>query len=62
VNPATIKNNIEDKIKWNWDNMHKIKERLSGFGLRTIIDIAAMCELDLCCGNLVQQRFVKKHE
>jgi 23S rRNA (adenine2503-C2)-methyltransferase len=59
VNPATEKNNLEDAIKWNWDNMFKIKERLSAFGLKTIIDVAAMCELDLCCGNLVQQRFVK---
>lgn len=59
INPATAKNNLEDAIKWNWNNMFRIKDRLSQFGLKTIIDVAAMCELDLCCGNLVQQRFIK---
>jgi len=59
VNPATEKNQLEDAIKWNWDNMFQIKQRLEAFGLKTIIDVAAMCELDLCCGNLVQQRFIK---
>lgn len=60
INPATIKNNLKDAIKWNWENMFRIKDRLSQFGLKTIIDVAAMCELDLCCGNLVQQRFINK--
>lgn len=59
INPATQQNNLEDAIKWDWDNMFLIKNKLKEFGLKTIIDVAAMCELDLCCGNLVQQRFVK---
>lgn len=59
INPATVKNKLEDAIKWNWDNMYKIKDKLSTYGLTTIIDVAAMCELDLCCGNLVQQKFIR---
>jgi hypothetical protein len=39
--------------------MFRIRDKLATFGLKTIIDVAAMCELDLCCGNLVQQRFIK---
>lgn len=60
VNSAVEKNSLEDAIKWNWDNMFKIKNRLDNFGLKTIIDVAAMCELDLCCGNLVFHRFINR--
>ena len=59
VNPATQKNGLDDAVKWSWDNISLIEEKLRGFGIKTIMDVAAMCELDLCCGNLVYQRFIK---
>ena len=57
INPATKEHKLQDSIKWSWDNMNSIKEKLIGYGVPTIVDIAAMCELDLCCGNLVQQKY-----
>lgn len=49
----TEENNLEDAIKWNWENMYKIKESVESCGLKVVVDVAAKTELPLCCGNLV---------
>lgn len=51
---ATVEHDLEDAIKWNWENMNKIKENISSCGLKVVVDVAAKAELPLCCGNLVQ--------
>ena len=53
VTTRTQENNLDDAIKWNWDNMFKIKEKVESCGLKVIVDVAAKAELPLCCGNLV---------
>lgn len=54
ITDKTVESGLEDAIKWNWENMYKIKENLEGkCGLRVVTDVAAKTELPLCCGNLV---------
>lgn len=54
ITSKTEKSGLEDAIKWNWENMNKIKENIEGkCGLKVITDVAAKEELPLCCGNLV---------
>lgn len=54
VTARTVENGLEDAIKWNWDNMYKIRDSIQDkCGLKVVIDVAAKTELPLCCGNLV---------
>lgn len=60
VTSKTERSGLEDAIKWNWDNMMAIKERIEPCGLKVIVDVAAKTELPLCCGNLVHD--YKRHK
>jgi adenine C2-methylase RlmN of 23S rRNA A2503 and tRNA A37 len=54
VTTRTVENGLEDAIKWNWDNMYKIRDSIQDkCGLKVVVDVAAKTELPLCCGNLV---------
>lgn len=60
ITSRTEDNHLEDAIKWNWENMNKIKESVEKCGLKVIVDVAAKTELPLCCGNLVHD--YKNHQ
>lgn len=62
INPAASGNGLKDAIGWNWDKMYEIRDRLEGFGLKVIIDICAMAELDLSCGTLIQTKILCNYD